>query len=490
MAFLALALTALSVQAQQPDLARLDSYIADAVAAWEIPGLAVAVVRDDSVIFARGYGERTVGTGEPVDEHTLFAIASTTKAFTVASLGMLVDQEVLDWDDPVIRWLPDFRLQDPYVTLHVTLRDLLTHRVGVAREDQLWIAGRYDRAEVMRRARHLPQVEPFRAEYGYNNIMYMVAGEVLSAAAGVSWDEFIQTRLFEPLGMTRSTTRVADVARRTNVASSHTGSGDGVRAMPHRDYDALGPAGSVFSSARDMAQWLRLHLAGGEYQGKRLLEEGTVAEMHQAQQVMSIGAATRRRFPTQNFAAYGLAWRLHDYHGRKVVQHTGNVNYMRTQVGMIPAEGIGVVVMANLSSSGLQTPLMYKVFDVLLGLPERDWAGEYLEEARNGQGGGGGGGDGRIEGTRPALALEDYAGTYADSLFGDVIVDVQDGGLVLRYGDELVADLEHWHHETFRGAWREPRWGSATVTFVLDARPRVRALDLQGYTEFGKVRED
>jgi len=490
MAFLALALTALSVQAQQPDLAGLDRYIADAVEAWEIPGLAVAVVCHDSVIFARGYGERTVGTGEPVDEHTLFAIASTTKAFTVAGLGMLVDEEVLDWDDPVIRWLPEFRLQDPYVTLHVTLRDLLTHRVGVAREDQLWIAGRYERAEVVRRARHLPQVEPFRAQYDYNNIMFMVAGEVLAAAAGVSWDDFIQTRLFEPLGMTRSTTRAAVVARRENVASSHTGSGSDVRAMPHRDYDALGPAGSVFSSAHDMAQWLRLHLGGGEYQGQRLLDERTVDEMHQAQQVMAVGAATRRRFPTQNFAAYGLAWRLHDYHGRKVVQHTGNVNYMRTQVGMIPSEGIGVVVLANLSSSGLQTPLMYKVFDVLLGLPERDWAGEYLAEAREGQGGGGGGdgGSGRIEGTMPALALEEYAGTYADSLFGDISVAVEGGSLVLRYGQELVADLEHWHHETFRATWREPRWGSAMATFVLDARPRVRALELQGYTEFDRVR--
>jgi len=362
-ALAALVLAAFPLHAQQPDLERLDRYIADAVAEWGIPGVAVAIVHDDSVIFARGYGERTVGTGDRVDENTLFAIASTSKAFTVGGLGMLVDEEVLDWDDPVTRWLPDFRLQDPYVTLKVTVRDLLTHRVGVAREDQLWIAGRFDRNEVVRRARFLPQEEPFRAEYGYNNIMYMVAGEVLAAAAGVPWDDFIQTRLFEPLGMTRSTTRIAVAAQRGNVASSHSGTGDGVRAVPHRDYDALGPAGSIFSSARDMAQWIRLHLAGGEYEGTRLLEAETVDEMHQAQLALPVSASTRRRIPSQNFAAYGLGWRLQDYHGRKVVQHTGNVNQMRTQVGMIPSEGIGVVILTNLSSRGLHTPLMYQVRD-------------------------------------------------------------------------------------------------------------------------------
>ena len=470
--------------AQSAPLTGLDAYIEGAMAQWDIPGLGIAVVRDDSVIYARGFGERTLGTGEPVDEHTLFAIASTTKAMTAAGLGMLVDDDVLHWDDPVTRWLPDFRLQDPWITHHLTVRDLLTHRIGLAREDNLWLATPLSRAEIVRRARHLPLVGPFRAGYGYNNIMFMVAGEVLASAAGTSWDDFLETRLFEPLGMTRTTSRSAVVETRGNVASSHTRSGDEVRAVARRDFDALGPAGSVFSSAHDMAQWLRLHLGGGEIDGRRLLADSTIEEMHTPQVALRVGRQARERFPSRNFAAYGLGWRVEDYHGRKVVQHTGNVNYTRTQVGMIPSEGIGVVVMANLSSSQLQTALMYRVFDALLGVPPTDWSAEYLPRPDTTEDRRAGRGDGRIEGTRPSLPLDDYTGTYADSLYGVVRVELEEGGLVLRYEDSYVADLEHWHLDTFRAVWREPRSGRSFATFYLDARARPQALDLQGYTVF------
>ena len=465
-------------------LADLDAYIEQARRAWEIPGLAIAIVRDDSVIFARGYGVREHGRDAPVDEHTLFAIASTTKAFTAAALGMLVDEGVLDWDDPVRRHLPAFELQDPYVTRHVTIRDLLTHRVGVAREDNVWIAGPFERPEIIRRLRHLDQVRGFRHGYSYNNLMYMVAGEVVAAAADTSWDAFVEARLFEPLGMTRTTSRFDVVQTRDNVSSAHIRSGGQIIVMDRRDYDALGPAGSVLSSARDMAQWIRLHLNGGVYDGKRLLKRETIEEMHTPQVVMRIDSVTRRMFPTQNFSAYGLGWRLHDYHGRKIVQHTGSVNYTRTQVGMIPSEGIGVVVMANLSSSTLQTALMYRVFDLLLGLPETDWSGEYLALARRSSGGRGSEPEVKAAQRGPSLPLEDYAGTYSDPLYGDVTVALEDGRLVLRYSPDYVADLEHWRFDTFRGRWRSRGFGQTAVTFGLDSRGRVRSLELQGFTTF------
>jgi CubicO group peptidase (beta-lactamase class C family) len=477
---------AASVRAADP-LADLDAYIEQARRAWEVPGLAIAIVRDDSVIFARGYGVREHGRDASVDEHTLFAIASTTKAFTVAALGMLVDEGVLDWDDPVRRHLPAFELQDPYVTRHVTIRDLLTHRVGVAREDNVWIAGPFERPEIIRRLRHLDQVRGFRHGYSYNNLMYMVAGEVVAAAADTSWDAFVEARLFAPLGMTRTTSRFDVVQTRDNVSSSHIRSGGRIIVMDRRDYDALGPAGSVFSSARDMAQWVRLHLNGGVYEGQRLLERETIEEMHTPQVVMRMDSVTRRMFPTQNFSAYGLGWRLQDYHGRKVVQHTGSVNYTRTQVGMIPSEGIGVVVMANLSSSTLQTALMYRVFDLLLGLPETDWSGEYLalaERSRASAGAGAPAAEVKAAQRGPSLPLEAYAGTYSDPLYGEVTVALEDGRLVLRYSPDYIADLEHWQFEAFRGRWRSRGFGQSTVTFGLDARGRVRSLDLQGFTTF------
>ncbi len=469
-------------------LVGLDAYIRGAIEDWRIPGLAIAVVRDDSVIFARGYGERSVESGAPVDEHTLFAIASTTKAFTVGVLGTLVDEGVLDWDDRVIDHLPDFRLSDPYVTRHLTIRDLLTHRTGVSRDDNVWIAAPMDRAEILRRARHLEQQAGFRDRYRYNNIMFMVAGELAAAAAGVPWAELVETRLFAPLGMARSTPRFAVVETRDNVVDSHVmGDGRPIR-MARRDYDALGPAGSIFSSAWDMAQWVRLHLNDGTYEGRRILEASTIAEMHAPQMVMSIDSVGRRMFPTRNFSAYGLGWRMQDDHGRKIVQHTGAVNYTRTQVGMIPSEGIGVVVMANLSSSTLQTALMYYVFDMLLDRPPTDWSGEYLAllersraraAEREGEREAA-----RLKGTRPSLPFTSYAGTYTDDLYGEVRIEVEDGRLVLHYAPEYVADLRHWHQDTFLGDWRSRGFGEAFVTFSVDERARVRSLSLQGFTTF------
>jgi len=474
--------------AQTPELEGMDSYIRDAMVDWEIPGLAIAVVKDDSVVFARGYGERELGSGEPVDENTLFAIASTTKAMTVAGLGMLVDEGELDWDDPVTEHLPGFQLDDPYVTRHVTIRDLLTHRTGVSRDDQVWIAAPLDRDEIVHRARYLSQANGFREAYRYNNIMYMTAGEVLAAVAGTEWEVFMEERLFGPLNMTRSTPRSTVVETRDNVTSSHVLRDGELMVAGRRDYDALGPAGSVFSSAWEMAQWIRLHLAGGSYEGQRFLETSTLAEMHSPQVVMQIDTTQQRMFPTRNFSAYGLGWRMQDYHGRKVVQHTGSVNYTRTQVGMIPSEGLGVVVMANLNTSQLQTALMHRVFDAFLGLPETDWSSEYLEladrsaarsaaqaEERR---------ESRTEDTEPSLPLEEYVGSYTDRLYGDLQIEMGAGGLVLRYAPEYVADLEHWHHDTFRVVWRNTWLGRSFVTFHLEARARVQTLDLQGFTTF------
>ncbi len=476
------------IRAQAPGFEELDAYIERARRAWEVPGLAIAIVRNDSVVFARGYGVREHGRDAPVDEHTLFAIASTTKAMTVAALGMLVDEGKLDWDDPVRRHLPHFELADPYVTRHVTIRDLLTHRVGVAREDNVWIAAPVDRSELVHRVRYLEQERGFRQGYGYNNLMYVVAGEVVAAVAGESWDEFVARRIFEPLGMRRTTSRFEELEKRDNVASSHVRSGGRIIVMKRRNYDALGPAGSVWSSAWEMAQWLRLHLNGGVFEGRRLLAPETLEEMHTPQVVMRMDSTTRRMFPTQNFSAYGLGWRIHDYHGRKVVQHTGSVNYTRTQVGMIPSEGIGVVVMANLSSSALQTALMYRVFDLLLGLPDRDWSAEYLAlEERSAVAAAGRGAPVKAAGAEargPSLPLADYAGTYSDPLYGEISVVSEGGRLVLRYSPDYMADLEHWHFDTFRARWRTPGFGTAFVTFGLDARGRVRTLDLEGFTTF------
>ena len=473
------------VSGQADPLAGLDEYILRALPQWEVPGLAIAVIRNDSVIHARGYGVRELGKEGAVDENTLFAIASTTKAMTAAAIGMLADEDRLDWDDRVSEHLPGYQLADPFITHELTIRDLLTHRSGISRSDNLWIAGPFDRAEVLRRARYLPPANGFRAGYGYHNVMYIAAGELVGAVSGMSWDDFIAERVFAPLGMTRSTTRAAVVETRDNVAASHTNVDGRVEAVPRRNYDNIGGAGAAFSSVRDMAQWIRLHLNGGTYEGRRLLSPATMRELHMPQVVIRPDTATERMFPDTHLRAYALGWNVQDYHGHKLVHHSGSLNWTRTQIGMVPAEDIGVVVIANYGSSNLQLAVMYRVIDALLGLPARDWSAEYLEMARRArERSAEAPGSERITGTTPSLALEDYAGTYTSELYGDIELRLEDGRLVLEYAPDYVADLEHWHHDTFRASWRREGFGRAFVTFGLDRRARVVRMELDGFGEF------
>ncbi|CAN5659274.1 serine hydrolase [soil metagenome] len=476
--------------AQPAPLSGLDAYIEQALKEWEVPGLAVAVVRNDSVIFARGYGVREQGGTAAVDEHTLFAIASTTKALTTAALGMLVDERRVRWDDPVATHMPGLVMQDPFISRELTVRDLLTHRAGLSRSDNLWIAAPFDRAEVLRRARYLP-ASGFRAGYGYNNIMYIAAGELVGAVSGMSWDDFIEQRIFRPLDMTRSTTRAAVVDTRVNVATSHTRADGRVVAMGRRNYDNIGGAGAAWSSARDMAQWMRLHLSGGTREGQTLLQPATLRELHTPQTVIRSDSVAERMFPTTHFRAYGLGWSLQDYHGRKLVHHSGSINWTRTHVGLIPEEGIGVVAIANLSTSSLQVAVMYRVLDALMNLPARDWSAEYLElarrseetssrEARNVE-------SSRVDGTIPSLALDAYTGIYTNPVYGEIRLALEDGRLVLRYAPDYIADLEHWHHDTFRAVWQRTGFGRAFVTFTLDSRARAASLNLDGFGTFTRA---
>jgi len=484
----ATALGATPTRAQPVPLSGLDAYVQSAMREWEVPGLALAVIRGDSVIYVRGYGVADLATGAPVDENTLFAIASTSKAFTVAALGSLVDEGKLSWDDPVTRHLPGFQLADPWVTAHLTVRDLLTHRVGVDRQDNVWIAAPFDRAEVLRRARHLDQVAEFRAGYGYNNIMFITAGEVAAAASGMSWDDLVDQRIFTPLGMARTTSRMAEVETRGNVSGSHTRVDGEVTSVPRRNYDNIGGAGAIFSSAREMAQWVRLQLGNGAYRGTRILSDSVMAEIRRPHNPLRADSVFARMFPDVKFRAYALGWNVQDYRGRTLVHHSGSLNYTRTHVAYMPDEGIGFVAMANFTSSDLQLALMYRVMDALLGVQPTDWSAQYLElaarsnarsEARAAEVEAS-----RLPGTTPSLAPEGYAGTYGSDLYGDATVAVEEGRLVLRYAPDYVADLEHWHHDTYRVVWRHPGFGRSFVTFALDERGRITGLELDGFGAF------
>ncbi|MGI9040399.1 MAG: serine hydrolase domain-containing protein [Gemmatimonadales bacterium] len=365
--------------AQGKPLQDFDAYITRSMAEWRIPGLAIAVVRNDSVVLLKGYGVKRLGAAEPVDERTLFAIGSSSKAFTALGVAMLVDEGKVRWDDPATKYLPGFQLFDPYVTRELTVRDLLTHRSGLARGDLMWYAQDLPRDSVLHRVRYLKPTWSLRAHFGYQNIMYLAAGQLTARVAGKSWDEVMRDRILTPLGMSSSNTSVSELIRLPNVATPHEEVDDTVRAVPYHNIDNAGPAGSINSNVVDMAQWLRFQLAGGKIGGKPLLSAGAFDETHTPQTIVRLEGAWKLIMPDAHFAAYGLGWLLHDYRGRKIAQHGGGIDGMHALVGLMSEEKTGVVILTNLAGNSLTHALMYRIFDAYLKQPRKDWSTELLK---------------------------------------------------------------------------------------------------------------
>lgn len=483
-----------AVDAQMRPLDGLDAYIQRSVQDWGIAGLSIAVIKDDSVVFVRGYGVREVGGGEPVDANTLFAIGSNTKLFTAVTAGMLVDEGTMSWDDPATTHLPGFQLFDPYATREITVRDLLAHRSGLGRRgDLLWYASGHDRSEVLRRIRDLEPNSSFRSAYGYQNVMFLAAGEAVARVAGSSWDDLIRDRILRPLGMARSGTSTRELERAGNVAAPHLAADGALTAVPYRNIDNVAPAGSINSSALEMAQWLRMLLGEGAYRGRRIIEPATLQEILTPQTIIPVRSDTL--FPSTHFVTYGMGAVLQDYRGAKVAWHTGGIDGMLSLVGMIPEEELGVVILTNTAGrNNLYTALMYRVFDAYLGAPPRDWSAILLRRMREQEEAAAKARraleESRVSGTRPSLAAEAYTGRYRSELYGEVVVARAGEGLALRFGPELSAELEHWHYDTFRTRGAGGLLNQIPfVRFELDARGEIRSVEIQGVDEFRRVAE-
>lgn len=488
----ALLVLPIAAQAQPAPLRGLHAYIQEGMDDWDIPGLAIAVVKNDSVVYAEGFGVRELGRPGRVDPRTIFAIGSASKAFTAASVGMLVDEEKVKWSDPAIRHLPGFQLFDPYTTRELTVQDLLTHRSGLSRGDLLWYASELDRDEVLRRVRFLEPTWSFRSHFGYQNIMFLAAGQILPNVAGKSWDEFVDERIFAPLGMPTSSTSTLALQGQPNVATPHAEIDDEVRPIAWRNIDNIAPAGSINSNVLEMAQWVRLHLNDGVHEGDTILSAAIVREMQTPQTIIRPVGGWVLMAPESDFLTYGMGWFLNDYRGRKVVQHGGNIDGMHALVGMLPEEELGLVILTNLRNS-LTYALMYRVFDAYLGAPPTDWS-DRLREMVDSLGAVGEKQqqefeEARVAGTSPSLSLSEYAGTYRNEMYGDAEVEIQAGGLVIRRSPAFVADLEHWHYDTFEAQWRNPSLGESYVTFTLDPQGKVAALEVRGFAEFERVAE-
>jgi CubicO group peptidase (beta-lactamase class C family) len=482
-----------SAAAQAKPLQGLDAYIKQAMADWRIPGLALAVVHGDSVVLAKGYGVRTLGSSDRVDERTIFAIGSSSKAFTGLGVAMLVDEGKVRWDDPATKYLPGFQLYDPYVTRELTVRDLLTHRSGLSRGDLMWYANEdLPRDSVLFHVRYLKPTWSLRSHFGYQNIMYLAAGQLTARLAGKSWDEVMRDRILAPLGMTSSNTSVTALDGLPNVATPHEDVEDTLRIVPWHNIDNIAPAGSINSNAVDMAQWVRFQLAGGKAGGKQLLSAAAFAETHTPQTILPLEGPWKLMMHEAHFGSYGMGWMLHDYAGRKVVQHGGNIDGMHALVGLMPEERTGLVILTNLGGNFLTYALMYRVFDAYLKRPQKDWSATLLKgfeelraqaetEEKNREAM-------RVKGTSPSLPLARYAGTYIDSMYGQVTVREEEKKLVLQYGS-MVGDLEHWQHDTFRSLWRQRDQGKSLVTFALDADGKVDELKVVELADFKRKPE-
>jgi len=467
---------------QESTLNGFDDYVNKALKDWDVPGVAIAIVKNDQIVFAKGYGVRKLGDPTPVDEKTLFAIGSSSKAFTAAAIAMLVDEGKIKWDDPVTKYLPGFQLFDPYVTREITVRDLLCHRSGLDRGDFIWYGTPYDRNEVWNRIRYVKPSASFRSKFLYQNIMFLTAGQIVERVSGKSWDDFIRERIFVPLGMTSSNTTIRAFAGQNNVSTPHAKVDDKVLTIPWRNIDNIAPAGSINSNVTDMAQWLRLQLGEGSYKGTRLISSGAMAEMHDSQMIIPRDPQMSLFMPDAHFRSYGMGWMLQDYKGRKVIQHGGAIDGMIAMVGMIPEERLGVVVLSNLQGQLLPTALMFKVFDSYLGTASKDWAGDMLKGMKGLEEQGKAAQkkmeESRVKGTQPSLALEKYAGTYKDDAFGDAKVTLENGKLVLRT-PSFDADLEHWHYDTFRATPRDNVVSGKTLaTFTLNSQGKTDALTI------------
>lgn len=489
---LAAALVPGSLVGQQPDVQALTRWVEARRSDWKIPGMAVAIVKDDAVVYARGFGVRELGRPEPVDERTHFAIGSASKAFTAAALAALVAEGEVTWNDRVAHHLPEFELFDPYVTREFTLLDLLTHRSGLPRGDAIWYATGFDRGEVLRRVRFLEPESSFRSAFGYQNIMFLAAGEVLPVVTGLTWDEWVKARIFDPLGMEESTTSTHGLPRGGNVATPHQEIDGQVRPIAWRNIDNVGPAGSINSNVVEMANWVRMHLAEGSFQGNQVLPPQAVSDMQVSRTLMRPEGAWAMMAPESRFMTYGLGWFLNDYRGRLVVQHGGNIDGMHALVGMMPEEELGIVILTNLRNQFTHA-IMYRVFDLYLGGGETDWSarlkasGDSLQaEARSAQ-------EAfeaeRATGTTPSLAPAGYQGDYQHPMYGDARVTQEGGSLLLTRGPAFVGELIHWHHDTFQVRWQDPAMAPGYVTFVLDPAGTVSGAEVQGLGLFRRVAE-
>jgi len=474
----------------QSNVETLDRYVESARKQWNVPGLSIVVVQDGKVVLEKGYGVRELGKSDPVTNATLFGAMSTTKAMTVACLAMLVDEGKLRWDDKVVKYLPDFRLGDPYVTNELRIRDLLTHSAGLGNADFLWAwTPTISNAEVLRRMQYANPAYSLRSSFIYQNIMYLVAGDAIERVSGMTWEQFIKERLFMPLGMMNSFPDLTLSRSYADRSSSHFEIKGKITVIPEMPADSIAPAGAVWSTADDIGKWVTFMLGDGTWKGKVLIKPATMNEIFRPQVIVP----GPQFYPTiaitkPHWMTYGLGWFQQDYRGEMINFHTGSLDGRTAIIGLMRDKKLGVYVFGNLDHAEVRHALMYKIFDLLaFGDNSQDWSTEFkkLYDGIREQG------TKRQEtirasralNTKPSLPLEAYAGRYSDPFYGSLDIAVSDGKLKASFNNELSAELGHWQFDTFMGTWNKAWWSDSLFSFQLSPiAADVQSVSIDGTT--------
>ncbi|WP_343485908.1 serine hydrolase [Allomuricauda sp. d1] len=467
----------------------LDEMIQQGMTDWKIPGLAAVVVKNGEVVFKKTYGIKSIKTKGPVNGETLFAMASTTKAMVAMALGILVDEGKVDWNDKVVDHLPGFQLSDPYIAADARIKDLLTHNLGIANADVLWVLDSVTTSETLKRFKHTKKAYPLRGGFIYQNIMYAAAGEVIEALSGEPWHEFIKKRLFKPLNMNRSQAQAMNILKVGNYVTPHYNfEEDGVQVVDRNYSDQVGAAGMMWSSIDDISNYLRFILNRGMQNQDTILQPKTFETLFQPHTLIP----ENQFYPTTkltkpNWLSYGLGWFQHDYRGEKLDFHTGSLPGLIAIAGVLHDKNTAVYVFGNMDHAELRHAILYQAMDLfafeddstdwhskIFGLYEsRKKDGEKREQKQNKE---------RNNNTKPTLALYEYIGIYQHPLIGNLEISVNNDILKLDFNKFDQVDASHWHYDTF-STIPNKRWTSPSkMTFHLNDKGEVATLDFMGYT--------
>ncbi len=485
---IALIVKGYSLNAQQEsNIQKLDAMIVQGMNDWKVPGLAAIVVKDGNVVFQKTYGVKNVQTKEPVNENTLFAMASTTKAIVALSLGMLVDEGKLKWDDKVIEHLPYFRLSDPYITANARVKDLLTHNLGIGNADLLWFIDSTSTRQTLRNFQNAKKAYPLRGGFTYQNIMYVAAGEVIGAISGKHWTDFVKERVFIPLEMNRTQAKAINILKAGNYVTPYNyDPEEGIVKVPHSFADQIGAAGMIWSAPKDVSNYLTFLVNDGVYKNDTLVKPTTFAYLFKPHALQPEGGMYPTTALTKpNWNTYGLGWFQQDYRGSKLDFHTGSLGGLVAIAGVLHDKNMAVYVFANLDHAELRHAIMLKAIDLFVFNDDaRDWHTEVfklynginkknIEKQKKKV-------DERVKNTKPSLPLSAYKGVYNNKMLGNATVTQIGDILEVNFNSHISYRASHWHYDTFITN-KDPSWDEKfEIRFDLNNKGKVKQLDFMG----------